>query len=261
MRLAWNRRMPAIVPFILPVHNAADTIEEAWSASSARTSAVPSSAARSSSSTMPRPTGRPICSVGPPLAESLACAFTPRRWGRARRFRPPWHSSPGTSSRSQTRRSPTTRRNVLACSLPSSRVRPTSPTARAMRPPPARFRSSGTDFADQILTAVSNGLTNVALTDVTTSSHALRTDVVRGAALRADGCGVAGELAALFATRQCRIFEVPVSYRSRRQAAASTRWREGVSHLTMMARCRPPAAPEWSVGRGVRGRASERFHA
>jgi len=93
-------------------------------------------------------------------------------------------------------------------------------------------------LADQILTAVSNGLTNVALTDVTSSYQAFRADVVRGAVLRADGCGIAGELAALFTTRGCRIFEVPVSYRPRRQIPATTRWFEGISHLTMMARCR-----------------------
>ena len=93
-------------------------------------------------------------------------------------------------------------------------------------------------LSDQLLTAISNGLTNVALTDVTTSYQAFRADVVRGAVLRADGCGIAGELAALFATRQCRIFEVPVSYRMRHAVSATTRWFEGIAHLTMMARAR-----------------------
>ncbi len=93
-------------------------------------------------------------------------------------------------------------------------------------------------LSDQILTAVSNGLTNVALTDVTTSFQAFRADVVRGAILRAEGCGIAGELAALFTTRQCRIFEVPVTYRAGKPLSAATRWFESLSHLTMMARAR-----------------------
>lgn len=93
-------------------------------------------------------------------------------------------------------------------------------------------------LADQIVTAVSNGLTNVSLTDVTTTFQAFRADVVRGAVLRADGCGVAGELAALFATRQCRIFEVPVSYRTRRRPQTASRWRQGLAHVAMAARCR-----------------------
>lgn len=93
-------------------------------------------------------------------------------------------------------------------------------------------------LSDQILTAVSNGLTNVALSDVTTSYQAFRAEVVRGAILRSDGCGIAGELAALFASRQCRIFEVPVSHRMRRPVSAGTRWFEGLANVTMMARCR-----------------------
>lgn len=120
-------------------------------------------------------------------------------------------------------------------------------------------------LADQLVTAVSNGLTNVSLTDVTTSYQAFRTDVVRGAVFRADGCGIAGELAALFATRQCRIFEVPVSYRTHRRPSTAGRWFEGLSHLTMMARCRlrawhldpvaphrPMYAPQPTVARGAR---------
>ncbi len=120
-------------------------------------------------------------------------------------------------------------------------------------------------LSDQILTVVSNGLTNVALTDVTTSYQAFRADVVRGAVLRADGCGIAGELAALFTARSCRIFEVPVSYRPRRHVSASTRWFESLAHLTMMARSRlrnwdlapvaphqPFAAATPGVSRGAR---------
>ncbi|MCC6763615.1 MAG: glycosyltransferase family 2 protein [Deltaproteobacteria bacterium] len=93
-------------------------------------------------------------------------------------------------------------------------------------------------LADQLLTVVSNGLTNVSLTDVTTTARAFRVDVVRGAVLRADGCAIAGELAALFTTRQCRIFEVPVSYRTERRTPRNGRWLQGLAQLTMMARCR-----------------------
>ncbi len=101
-------------------------------------------------------------------------------------------------------------------------------------------------LSDQILTAVSNSLTNVALTDVTSTFQAFRAEVVRGAILRADGPGVAGELAALFASRQCRIFEVPVTHRAQLAAAETPRWLDGLSHLTMMARCR---FRSWGLGR------------
>jgi len=92
--------------------------------------------------------------------------------------------------------------------------------------------------ADRILTAVSNGLTNTALTDMTTRSLAFRAEVVRGAILRAEGSGITSELTALFTARQCRIFEVPVAYRSRQRMTSGARWFENFSHLTMMARCR-----------------------
>ncbi len=92
--------------------------------------------------------------------------------------------------------------------------------------------------ADRILTAVSNGLTNTALSDMTTRALAFRAEVVRGTVLRAEGSGIGSELAALFTARQCRIFEVPVTYRTRQRASAAARWYENFSHLSMMARCR-----------------------
>jgi hypothetical protein len=92
--------------------------------------------------------------------------------------------------------------------------------------------------ADRMLTAVSNGLTNTALSDMTTRSLAFRAEVVRGTVLRAEGSGIGSELAALFTARQCRIFEVPVTYRTRQRASSGSRWFDGLSHLTMMARCR-----------------------
>ena len=92
-------------------------------------------------------------------------------------------------------------------------------------------------MADRVVTAMSNGLNNVALTDLTTTFLAFRTDVVRGAVLRADGYGVAAELAALFTSRRARIFEVSVSYRTGRRPSQS-RWLQGLAQIAMMARCR-----------------------
>jgi len=92
-------------------------------------------------------------------------------------------------------------------------------------------------LADHLVTALSNGLTNLALTDMTTTAVACRADVVRGAVLRADGCGIAAELASLFAARRCRVFEVPVAYRHPIEDPGA-RWLESLAQLTMMARCR-----------------------
>src|SRR5262249_20878187 len=70
------------------------------------------------------------------------------------------------------------------------------------------------------------------------------------AVFRADGCGIAAELAALFTTRECRIFEVPVSHCPRQSLRAGSRWFQGLSQVTMMARCRlrswqlPPVPPQ-----------------
>jgi glycosyltransferase involved in cell wall biosynthesis len=98
--------------------------------------------------------------------------------------------------------------------------------------------------SDRILTAASNGFANVALSDATTSFVAFRTDVVRGAVFRADGVAVAAEIAALASARQCRIFEVPVAHRTRPATAPRTRWIDGLSHLTMAARC---AFRDWQL--------------
>jgi glycosyltransferase involved in cell wall biosynthesis len=120
-------------------------------------------------------------------------------------------------------------------------------------------------LAEQLVTALSNGLNNLALTDVTTFYQAFRTDVVRGAVFRADGSGIATELASLYAARQCRIYEMPVSYRMRRSMSAGGRWFETLSQLTMMTRCRlrswqlapvaphrPYAEPVLAASRGAR---------
>ena len=92
---AWNRRMPAIA--FPSFRSATLPIPSRARASSARTSAI--LLRRSSSSTMPRPTGRPICSVA--AARGIARVLSRRDAGAARRF-DRLGTVTGTSSWSQT---------------------------------------------------------------------------------------------------------------------------------------------------------------
>lgn len=238
MRLAWNLRMPATVSFILPVHNASATIEQALE--------------RVLRADLQHPDLRREIIVVDDASTDGTAAFL-RHAGAIGTARVCFHPETLGQGAALSTGLALASGDIVVVADPTLAYDP-SEAGRLLAPIVAgdadvvygsRYVATTRQvprfwerLSDQILTAVSNGLTNVALTDVTTSFQAFRAEVVRGAILRAEGCGIAGELAALFTTRQCRIFEVPVTYRALKPIPASIRWFESLSHLTMMARAR-----------------------
>jgi len=65
------------------------------------------------------------------------------------------------------------------------------------------------------LALLSNMLTNLNLTDMETGYKAVRTTILKSIPLRCNRFGMEPELTAKFAKRQCRIYEVPISYSGR----------------------------------------------
>jgi glycosyltransferase involved in cell wall biosynthesis len=72
--------------------------------------------------------------------------------------------------------------------------------------------------ANKLLTATSNALTNLNLSDVWTGYKAFRTDVLRQLSLREDRFGFEPEVTAKVAALGCRVYEVPISYWGRTYA-------------------------------------------
>lgn len=79
----------------------------------------------------------------------------------------------------------------------------------------ARFNGFCHALANHSLTALSNLLTNLKLTDVETCYKAFRADIIRGIPLVSKGFGMEIELTASMARLGLRICEVPISYRAR----------------------------------------------
>lgn len=80
-------------------------------------------------------------------------------------------------------------------------------------------------LANRGLTALSNACTNLNLSDVNCGYKVVRGDVVRGLPLQARGFSIEVELVACLASRQLRVWEVPVSYTGRRNRDGRlTRW-------------------------------------
>ena len=68
---------------------------------------------------------------------------------------------------------------------------------------------------NRFLTTLSNIATDLNLTDMETCYKAVRTSILKSIPIRSDRFGIEPELTAKFAKRNCRIFEVPVSYSGR----------------------------------------------
>lgn len=263
MRLAWNRRMPALVSFVLPVRDAVDTIEEALErvlhadlghaelrreiivVDDASTDGTAEHLRRLAARGLARVSSH-MEAIGPGAALSTGLAMV--------------NGDIVVVADATLAYDPAEVSTLLGpIAAGTADVVYGSRYAAATRQVPKLWDR----LADQIMTVVSNGLTNVSLTDVTTTYQAFRADVVRGAVLRADGWAITGELAALFAARQCRIFEVPVSYRTDRRDGSSGRWLQGLAQLAMMTRCRlrswqletvapQPPLPAPAASRGAR---------
>lgn len=70
-------------------------------------------------------------------------------------------------------------------------------------------------IANQILTFISNLLTNLNMTDVETGYKAFRGEIIRNMIIESSGFGFEIEVTAKVAKLNCRIYEVPISYYGR----------------------------------------------
>jgi SAM-dependent methyltransferase len=83
--------------------------------------------------------------------------------------------------------------------------------------------------ANKWLTLLSNMLTNLNLTDISTGYKAFRIDVVRRLSLESNRFGVEAEITAKIARLGCRVYEVPVSYYGRTyEEGKKVRWTDGL---------------------------------
>jgi glycosyltransferase involved in cell wall biosynthesis len=85
---------------------------------------------------------------------------------------------------------------------------------------------------NNILTLISNMLSNLNLTDVETGYKVFRTEVIKSVRLRCDRFGFEPEITAKIARGGWRIYEVPISYAGRTYAEGKKiNWKDGVSAL------------------------------
>jgi glycosyltransferase involved in cell wall biosynthesis len=68
---------------------------------------------------------------------------------------------------------------------------------------------------NRMLTTLSNIFTDLNLTDMETCYKMCKTSLLKSIPIRSDRFGIEPELTAKFAKRNCRIYEVPISYRGR----------------------------------------------
>lgn len=87
-------------------------------------------------------------------------------------------------------------------------------------------------LGNQVLTFLTNLVTNLNLTDMETCYKAVRTDLLRSIPLTANDFRLEPELAIKLAKRGARIFEVPISYAGRTyQEGKKINWRDGIEAL------------------------------
>lgn len=87
-------------------------------------------------------------------------------------------------------------------------------------------------LANQLLTFLSNLLTDINLTDVETGYKAFKGDLIRKLNLTSSGFGFEIEITAKISKLKCRIYEVPISYYGRTyEEGKKITWRDGVSAL------------------------------
>ena len=92
---------------------------------------------------------------------------------------------------------------------------------------------------NQMLTLISNMLTNLNLSDMEVGYKAFRTEVVRDIDLKSQRFGFEPEITVKLAKKQCRFYEVPISYHGRSYAEGKKiTWKDGVAALYYLFRFR-----------------------
>lgn len=94
-------------------------------------------------------------------------------------------------------------------------------------------------LGNAVVTFFSNLLTNLNLTDMETGYKAFKASVIRNIPIKSNRFGFEPEITAKVARRDCRIYEVPISYfgRDYREGKKLT-WRDGVAALWHIIRFR-----------------------
>lgn len=86
--------------------------------------------------------------------------------------------------------------------------------------------------ANKMLTLFSNMLANIHLTDMETCYKVIRRDIFQSITIESDRFGIEPELTAKLAKRNCRIYEVPISYNARRRTEGKKiKWQDGLAAL------------------------------
>jgi glycosyltransferase involved in cell wall biosynthesis len=89
------------------------------------------------------------------------------------------------------------------------------------------------------LTLISNMLTNLNLSDMEVGYKVFRAESVKGISLKSNRFGFEPEITVKLAKRQCRFYEVPISYHGRTYAEGKKiTWKDGIAALYYLIRFR-----------------------
>ena len=92
---------------------------------------------------------------------------------------------------------------------------------------------------NQLLTLVSNMVTNLNLSDMEVGYKAFRTEVVRDIDLKSQRFGFEPEITVKLAKKRCRFYEVPISYHGRTyEEGKKITWKDGLAALYFLIRFR-----------------------
>ncbi|MFQ5851063.1 MAG: glycosyltransferase family 2 protein [Candidatus Binatia bacterium] len=94
-------------------------------------------------------------------------------------------------------------------------------------------------LGNQILTLLSNILTNLNLSDMEVGYKAFRSEVLKSIHIKSNRFGFEPEITVKIARRGCRIYEVPVSYYGRTyKEGKKITWKDGIAALFLLIRFR-----------------------
>ena len=92
---------------------------------------------------------------------------------------------------------------------------------------------------NQLLTLISNMITNLNLSDMEVGYKVFRAEVVKGIDLKSPRFGFEPEITVKLAKKQCRFYEVPISYHGRTYAEGKKiTWKDGIAALYYLIRFR-----------------------
>ena len=92
-------------------------------------------------------------------------------------------------------------------------------------------------LGNQLLTLVSNVLTNLNLTDMEVGYKVFKSEVLKNINLKSDRFGFEPEITMKVAKRQCRVYEVPISYHGRTYAEGKKiTWKDGIATFYFLIR-------------------------